>query len=220
MTDQLTDIYDGRLKALIGYTDTRFTRELIQYMFDYFEYLGEKTPEDGYIISQPTYFKQILAFLPGNGALSGSVPGKAAYDLNTRLENFIRNTLRLLLEDYPEWKGNYTENDWRSVMGKEFRKKVRANPGRYPAPLYKDHFFSQLNYTTMYRNHLAHIYRNGNSGMYQRYQILKSYDTILCYLLYTFYYMCLKKDTPDSDDQKRVETLKNYLYVNNGNITE
>ena len=220
MTDQLTDIYDGRLKALIGYTDTRFTRELIRYMFDYFKYLSEHTTEDGYNGAQPDMFYQVLAFEPGTDIISSGEAGKAASDLSTRLENFIRNTLRQLLEDYPEWKGNYTEKDWRSVMGKEFRKKILANRGHYPAPLYENHFFSQLNYTTMYRNHLAHIQNNGNSGRYQRYLILKSYDTILCYLLYTFYYMCLKKETPDSDDQKRVETLKNYLYVNTGNITE
>ncbi len=191
MTDMLTEIYDCRLKALIGYTNTDFTREIVVYMFKHFMYINKHTTHGGYKSAQIQHFSDILSFQPGAGSQSGDGAGYSAVLLTLKLENYIRRNVELL---YPNWRDTYEDDEYRRVLGDEFKKEVKNHPERYPYSLTSSSFFSQLNYTTMQRNKLAHNQEYGNSGMYRRYYILQAYDAILTYLLYTFYYMCLNKD--------------------------
>lgn len=191
MTDCLITIYDSRLKALIGYQSTDFTREIIMYMFRRFKKLNDQTVHGGYKHTQFTYFSDILSFTPGSGSNTGGDAGASAKDLTMGLENYILTNTNMLC---PDWAAHYKAKEWRKVLGSEFEKELKRHPNRYPAPLHKTKFFMQLNQTTVYRNQLAHKQIFGNSGMYKRYYILKSYDVILSYLLYSFYIMCLEPD--------------------------
>lgn len=191
MTDMLTEIYDCRLKALIGYTNTAFTREIVVYMFKHFMYINKHTSHGGYKFIQIQHFSDILSFQPGAGSQSGDGAGYSALQLILKLENYILRNVELL---YPNWRDTYDDDEYRRVLGDAFQKEVEKHPERYPEHLSSGKFFSQLSYTTKYRNKLAHNQEYGNSGMYRRYYILQAYDAILTYLLYTFYYMCLNED--------------------------
>jgi len=216
MTDSLTAIYDNRLKSLIGYEDTRFTRGLIRYMFELYEHIGIKTENNGYLHVHLGYLWDVLNYQPGSKDLSSKGVSSSGKELVNTLENFIRAINDLL---YPNWNKYYPADAWRKVLGDHFKKLVNDNKSLYPAPLSQPAFFSQLNQTTVYRNQLDHKEKYRGSGQYTRYYILKAYDAILCYLLYTFYYMCLKPADGTEEDYKRIQTLKNYLYVKS-DVTE
>ena len=191
MTLRLTEIFDCRLQSLIGYSSSRFTREIIEFMFRHFKYIGMHTINYGYDNLPMQHLSDILSFTPGTSGHEGDAAGLSAIQFTMSLENFIRTTVNML---FPDWQNQYNDDEWRKVLGMEFRKKVQQQPSLYPASLTHDDFISQLNYTTLYRNRLAHKQVIGNTGMYKRYYILQSYDVILSYLLYTFYYMTLKED--------------------------
>jgi len=188
MSECLTTIYDSRLQALIGYENTDITRLIVRYMFSHFEYLALHTTQKGYETSQLGYFSDLLSFKPGPDSISCSQARSSAKELTLGLENYIRTNLELL---YPDWRDENDERDWRKVIGEKYRKAAEDRPSLYPQRLNYAHIITQLNQTTIYRHQCAHKQRYGNSAIYERYVILKAYDVILCYLLYTFYYMCL-----------------------------
>lgn len=202
LTESLTVIFDCRLKALIGYQSTEFTRELISYMFGHFDYLRKHTSNDGYRTLQNQYLSNILSYKPGSGPYLEVMASSSAKELALLLENYIRNTIAVL---YPDWQTRHDPKDWRKVLGREFEKEMHENPERFPAGLRNVNFFSQLNYTAIYRNKQAHRERFGNTGLYPRYYILKAYDVILCYLIYTFYHLCLNKDYEPINLKKKDE---------------
>ena len=185
---RLTEIYDSRLKALIGYKSTAFTKEIVDYMFEHFDYLDRATENEGYGNLIPQSFMDILSFTPGKGTGMDGVAGLKSHQLPMYIENYIRTNVDLL---YPDWQREYKSNEYRKVMGTKFEKEVTEHPERYPERLRPKDFLSPLNNTTDYRNQLAHNPVLGGSGMYYRYYILQAYDVILSFLIYTFYYMAL-----------------------------
>ena len=90
------------------------------------------------------------------------------------------------------WRGDETKAVLQRVyvFCFETKEELKAHPKKYPEQLKGDSFFSQLNHTTQFRNKLSHPVV-GYSGFYNRHIILQSYDILLTYLLYTFYYMAL-----------------------------
>lgn len=188
MVDRLTEIYDYRLKALIGYTSTEFTREIAGYMFNHFGIINKHTAQGGYKEVMIESISEILSYTPGRGREASGSAGFSSYQLTMSLENYIRTNVELL---YPQWRNDYKDDEYRNVLGDKFVQHVSENKELYPAKMRPSNFFTQLNYTTQYRNKLAHNQDFGGSGIYRRYYILQAYDVILCLLLYTFYYMAL-----------------------------
>ena len=162
-------------------------------MFSHFEYMALHTTQRGYGNVHFMHFSDVLSFKPGSGEGACSQANGSANDLIMGLENYIRTNLELYC---PDWihDPNYEKDDWRKVLGDQFRKAQQSRPDLYPLNMDHACIFTQLNKTTQYRHKRAHKYHFGNSGIYKRYPILKTYDVILCYLLYSFYCMCLSPD--------------------------
>lgn len=190
MTDMLTDIYDNRLRSLIGYSSKNFTRELVEYMFEHFAYITLHTDNSGFYECQVNYITDILSYNPGDSTSLGGTAASSSIQLTMSLENYIRSTVGI---HFPDWKNYFKDDEYRKALGMLFTKEIEVNPHKYPEALSVKDFFSQLNYTTLYRNKVAHKQVIGKSGVYHRHIILEAYDVLLSYLLYTFYSMSLTK---------------------------
>lgn len=190
MIDMLTDIYDNRLRSLIGYSSKEFTREIVEYMFGHFAYITFHTSNTGFYECQVNYISDILSYIPGNPSSLSSTAGSSSFQLTMSLENYIRTTVGI---HFPDWKKYFKDDEYRKALGMLFQKEIELNSHKYPEALSVQDFFSQLNYTTLYRNKVAHKEVIGKSGVYHRHIILEAYDVLLSYLLYTFYSMSLTK---------------------------
>lgn len=191
LVEMLTTLYDNRLKALIGYRNTDFTREIIGFWFRRMYEISRQTQHYAYMHEGRRHLSNILSFMKDGHTGSVAEAGIGADDLIFMLEDYqIANLERLV----PDWQSLYPDTHHRKVFGIRFKEEVRKNPELYPESLSHDSFLSQLNYTTMARNNAAHRPKVGLSRNYSRYIVLYCYDTILSYLLYTFYYMALKED--------------------------
>lgn len=194
MVERLTEIFDIRLKALIGHSDTEFTREIATYMFAHCDKLGEDKDYKVFKEQYRRYLSNVLAYHPGNDPIYDDAIGYHVNRLTMNIENYVKASNRLLDPEWDKPNGRSDGKDYRKYLGTRFSQDVMNNRDKYPENLRPADFLSQLNYTTMYRNKFAHNHQAGNSGMYPRHVILLAYDVILSLLLYTFYYMAL---TPD-----------------------
>ena len=190
MTEMLTDIYDNRLRSLIGYSSKNFTRELVEYMFEHFAYITLHTDNSGFFECQEEHISDILSYNPGDTSSLSGTAGSSSFLLTMSLENYIRYTVGI---HFPDWKNYFKDDEYRKALGLLFKKEIEVNPHKYPEALSVKEFFSQLNYTTLYRNKVAHKEVIGKSGVYHSHIILEAYDVLLSYLLYTFYSMSLTK---------------------------
>lgn len=200
MIDILTEIYDCRLQALIGYTRTECTMEIASFMLNHFETLASHTKRNvGYRNTPEKVISPVLAFKPGSAEVPGSEAEKSSDKLIRELETYIRANLEYLYMQQnksgttPDWRTDFERmkaDECRRRFGNMFREELRKNHQNYPEKLRHDSFFAQLNYTTQYRNKISHP-DVGYSGFYKRHIILQAYDILLTYLLYTFYYMAL-----------------------------
>lgn len=186
----MTTLYDNRLKALIGYQKTDFTREIIETMFLRFKEMVKETLNRGYE-DYPTLFSNILSFMLDSEENSVSKAQIAVSFFVSSLENYQRYTLEKLL---PEWDKEYEDVVFRNVYGLRFKEILDESPELYPEALQHESMLSQLNYATFYRNHESHKEVILNSITFSRYFVLYCYDLFLTYLLYTFYYMALNEN--------------------------
>ena len=185
MIKRLTEIYNCRLKALIGYGSTSFTEEIVRFMFSHFEKLADSWNEV-YKDVLKYYIWDIVSYVPGDGRQESGNACHSSVQLMMRLENYIRANVELLGLNVSD-----KDDDYRKALGHAFTQKVKECPLRFPAKLLPKKFLSQLNYTTMYRNKFAHHENSGGSVVYPRYIIFLAYEVLLSYLLYTFYFMAL-----------------------------
>ena len=185
----LTEIYDRRLQSLIGYSQTSCTQEIAEYMLNHFNTLSSYSKNEGFELTPYLEIYRILAFLPGSKIVHGSEAETSSDKMTRQLEAFIMSSYDLL---YPTWNADGTKkaDAYRRAFGSRFKEELKAHPKKYPEQLKGDSFFSQLNHTTQFRNKLSHPVV-GYSGFYNRHIILQSYDILLTYLLYTFYYLAL-----------------------------
>lgn len=190
LVEILTTLYDNRLKALIGYRSTDFTREIIGFWFRRMYEISRQTVHYGFKAIGNIHLSNILSFMKDGHTGSVAEAGTSVTRLVFMLEPYQKANLEKLL---PDWQSVYPDTHHRKVFGIRFKEEVRKNPELYPESLSHDSFLSQLNYTTKARNDEAHPII-GFSSTYSRYLVLYCYDTILSYLLYTFYYMALKED--------------------------
>lgn len=185
----LTEIYDCRLKALIGYESTACTQEIIEYMFKFLDFI-ERNYKDLRLREIDTMFiNPILSYTPDSEVHYEYLAKDASKDLIPKLETYIKTCVDLL---YPDWEKSYKEDEYRKVLGIKFKEELRKNKQKYPAKLHENNFFAQLNYTTQFRNKWAHDLDESFAEYCNRHYILQTYDILLSYLLYTFYYMVLK----------------------------
>ena len=203
MIDILTEIYDCRLQSLIGYTKTECTREIASFMLYHFDTLATYTKSNvGYRNTPEQVISSVLSFLPSSESTLGKDAETNSNKLIRELETFIKANLEVL---YLRTKDPASENIWRAEfnrmkadesrvkIGSLFSEELKKNKHKYPEKLRHNSFFSQLNYTTQYRNKISHPVV-GYSGFYNRHIILQSYDILLTYLLYTFYFMAISPD--------------------------
>ena len=203
MIEILTEIYDCRLKALIGYEDTACTREIVGYMFRLLNYI-EHTYEKAKLRSVNELFLHILVYTPDADVSLEYAAKDAADKLMLKLDTYIRTCVRLL---YPDRPNLFKKDAYRKELGKEFKNELKRNKHKYPQKLQQNDFFSQLNYTIQYRNSIAHDLDENFADYCIRFNILQAYDVLLSYLLYTFYYMVLKTKKDSSEPEYVFEYL-------------
>lgn len=190
LVEIMTTLYDNRLKALIGYQKTDFTREIIETMFQRFKEMPNETTSKGYK-NYPKLFSDVLCYLlePDGPSI---FEAKIATDFFvTALDNYLRYNLVKL---FPNWDKEYGNMSFRNVFGKKFAEILNESPDLFPEALQHHSMLSQLNYTTFYRNHQSHREVILDSMIFYRYSILYCYDFFLTFLLYTFYYMALDEN--------------------------
>ena len=188
----LVDIFDARLKSLIGYQSEDFTREIVEFMFMHFKDIAYHTSSNfGWLHTQHRHLSQLLSYAPGQSSADAAIAANASQQLLLSLENYIKSTLTILSEKTKE--NVHDENpDYRKILGLKFNQKVNDHPELFPVGLSSLNILPHLNYTTKYRNSFAHRPEIGNTDNYPHCLILVAYDTLLSYLLYTFYYMAIK----------------------------
>lgn len=190
LTDILTTLYDNRLKALIGYKNTDFTREIISGMFRRFKELDNVTENRGYD-NYTSRMSKVFSFMYEGDSTGASDAVLAVSNFVKSLENYQRFNLIELL---PDWDKQYPGIKYRNIFGIRFKELLWDYPERYPKTLQHEHMLSQLNSATFYRNHESHKELILNSEIFSRYFVLYCYDVILTYLLYTFYYLALDEN--------------------------
>lgn len=192
MIQILTEIYDNRLKALIGYEDTECTREIVGYMFSFFSTISKLSEIDA------LYILPILRYTPDDNVSWEYAAINGAKGLIPKLETYIKTCVDIL---YPDWRQHFKKDEYRKVLGIKFKEEVNKNKDKYPSKLLQNDFFSQLNYTTQYRNIQAHDLDENFVEYCDRFYILQAYDILLTFLLYTFYYMVLKKKKDSTEPE-------------------
>lgn len=204
MIEILTLLYDRRLKALLCYQHTGFTRMLVGYMFRRFD---EITATDE---KQPMFAKNVQSDI-GKVLLYGTLVENqsdallAITNLTAILENYIKCTAYYFWPE--EMKEMETDNsrekdsvhpkkhfDCRAFIGNKFRNLVKNQKDRFPEKLSQNAIVAQLRLVTEIRNQKAHRTRLGYTTMFHRYEYLKAFDVLLGYLLYTFYHMIFAGD--------------------------
>lgn len=185
--EALVLLYDRRLKSLLCYQDSRFTKELVDYMFDRFAQISTHQPRQEFGNNMITSISSVMEY-PRN-------PYKGLRDI----QYLLLNLNEYVQECYISLFGQASEeelavSDYRSRLGSKFREALMTyNKGRFPRFQYNN-TVAQLRHVTDRRNQLAHPERQGLTGRYDRYSMLATFDTLLCYLLYSFYHMALNRD--------------------------
>ena len=178
-------LYDRRLKSLLSYKDRQFTEELVEYMFRLFGQISERPERSEFKATLTGYMASVLAY-PKNAFRGLRDQALLLLTLNEYVKECYLN-----LYDAPATGAN--EPDYRALLGTRFKESLRTfNAGRLPRFQYNN-TVSQLRHVTELRNRVAHPVRQGQTLTYDRYQILEAFDTLLCYLLYTFYHLTLNR---------------------------
>lgn len=210
MIEILTFLYDRRLKALLCYQHTDFTRVLVEYMFRRFDEISatdEKQPM--FTENVQSYIGEVLLY--GTKERNQSDALLAVTNLTVVLENYIRCTAYCFwpkemekkekkekkeADNLQEKKSTNTKKhfDCRAFIGKKFGDLVRTQKDRFPEKLSQRSIVTQLRHVTDIRNQRAHPIELGYTTMFKRYEYLKAFDVLLGYLLYTFYHMIFAGD--------------------------
>lgn len=192
--DSLVLLYHRRLKTLLPYQDESSTRELVKQMFDCADEIATNQE-----YKQPLFNSNMLAdistVLQYNPIEEDNLPqDKAIHRLALSLESYYTY---ILYHFWPETKKETDKPgfDRRAELGKQF---IDVAPPETKGEKDNNSLIIDLQMrATQIRNEKAH-FKAGYTSICDRYQLLSSYDIILAYLLYTFYYQTFAKCKKDN----------------------
>lgn len=199
--DALTLLYNRRLKALLCYRDETFTRKLVEYMFLCFDKItaDKKYNQPCFSNEMQKHLCTVLQYDTTNG--SNSANGKeACRSLALLLESYYSYILDCFWPEKRKEKADNSTFDSRTFLSKQFEKVMELTPSVFPLKKGNFNDIKSLQIHAIHlRNQKAHP-RAGYTSICDRYLLLNSFDIVLTYLLYTFYYLTFtecKKNNPE-----------------------
>lgn len=195
IVNALVLMYDRILKSLLCYEDSKFTKELAEYMFDILSQFSEK------FVKYPNFYDSVLMNLervfipflkPNDSNLSSNLFSISfgSTELLRRVESFVI----LCYQSLFDIEGNEEPKDYRSEFGKRFSKFWNEDGNPYRGKIINNAIIiRELRNVTDHRNNFSHNLSDGKTGTCDGYECLLSYNTILAFLLYGFYHMMMSK---------------------------
>lgn len=193
--DTLFMLYSRRIKCLIGHENDAFIRGLLELMFQRFDEI-DNVP--GYGMYAQNMHKILESTLNFNA--DGVSAQLSIRELTDRLEDYIKQNIAVI---WPEMRFDYKaddinsteKNDYRKFINRKFRELTQDQENHYqlPTTLSKSNsrkIYRQLYHVIEVRNRRTHIKGSGASILYKRCHFLEASETVLAYILYTFYHKC------------------------------
>ena len=179
----LTLLYDRPLKNLIGYKDTAFTVELVEYMFKSFKDVAElkdnffdkltkslitKCFDERTSIYDYTYREGYIEFI------------HEKFKVPSRKENRTKEGKQDLRKDL---------SDFFKIKIEEIKKNMEKEKKQFPLEIDFGSIRHLLILALGLRNERTHNTKNGTTKLYKEYEYLRDYYFLLEFLLYAFYHM-------------------------------
>lgn len=181
ISEILATLYDNRLQQILGYKDSRFTKELTDYLFVSFkelsreEYAGKYFAED-----MQKYISNLLNFEKKWNEQDSNMLVIASY-----IETYTKSIVKKYVHDEcpPDME------HYRKKITYHFTKIHENHTKEFPESISTNFIISQVRQAVARRNNLSHPKGRTHTTRYLGYLYLCGYDLLLGYLLYAFYHM-------------------------------